>query len=374
MRENINVAWIAPFIASSSIISSKTLCLVTAFLDDLNSSELGLIMYAIKSTGWISYTPDERGGIDNMARRMIYLLALIFSSFSFAKDCIGVVPAGSVHDFWKSVKAGSEKAGQELGLKIYFRGPHDESDVSAQRFIIDQVMENACIGLVLAPNTQDRAYDVARLKEAGVPTVYFDRDTGSPDVVSVIATNNYQAGVIAGQEMAKKLGNKGKVALLRMKKGVISTDAREKGFTDGATASGLSITIDNYLGTKIGEARKNAEQILAQKTGKLDGIFTPNESTTLAVLMALDTTPSTQELVHIGFDSNDSLVNALENGSIYGLIIQQPFEMGYKSVYTVYQAFLGQEYSKNIATETIFVTKENMLLPSVNQALLMKYD
>ena len=309
-----------------------------------------------------------------MTRRMMYLLAPIYSSFSFAQDCIGVVPAGSVHDFWKSVKAGSEKAGQELGLRIYFRGPHDESDVSAQRFIIDQVMENACIGLVLAPNTRDRAYDVARLKEAGVPTVYFDRDTGSPDVVSVIATNNYQAGVLAGKEMAKKLGNKGRVALLRMKKGVISTDAREKGFVDGATSSGLVITIDDYLDTKIGEARKNAERILQSQIGELDGIFTPNESTTLGVLMALDTVSAPEGLIHIGFDSNDSLVNALEDGSIYGLIIQQPFEMGYKSVYTVYQAFLGQEYSKNIATETIFVTKENMLLPSVNQALLMKYD
>ncbi|NPD07178.1 substrate-binding domain-containing protein [Vibrio ostreicida] len=291
-----------------------------------------------------------------------------------AQDCIGVVPAGSVHDFWKSVKAGSEKAGQELDLKIYFRGPHDESQIDAQRLIIDQVMNEACIGLMLAPNTQKRAEDVAKLKAMGIPTVYFDRDTGSADVISVIATDNYQSGVIAGKEMAKKMNHRGNVALLRMKKGVISTDAREKGFIDGATASGLSIVQDAYLGTRVGDARRNAEIALKNNLSSINGIFTPNESTTLGVIMALETMTHSDGIIHIGFDSNPSLVDALDKGTLYGLMVQQPFEMGYKGVYTLYRASLGQAYPSQIATGVLFVTKSNMADPNISRALTMDYE
>ena len=269
--------------------------------------------------------------------------AMCFPLIPFAQDCIGVVPAGFVDGFWKSVKAGSEKAGQELDLKIYFRGPHDDSHIDAQRLIIEQVMNKACIGLLLAPNTQKRAEDVAKLKTKGIPTVYFDRDTGSVDIISFIATDNYKSGVIAGKEMAKKLNNKGNVALLRMKKGVKSTDAREKGFIDGATDSGLTIMQDAYIGIRVGDARRNAEVALKNNLSSIDGIFTPNESTTLGVIMALETMTPSNGMIHIGFDSNPSLVDALDNGTLYGLMVQQPFEMGYKGVYTLYRAYLGQE-------------------------------
>jgi len=306
-------------------------------------------------------------------RRLMVLCLISFSSHSLSQDCIGVVPAGSVHDFWMSVKAGSEKAAQELGLAIYFRGPKDESDIDAQRMIIDQVVKNRCIGLLLAPNSADRADDVARLKQLNIPTVYIDRDAGVSDVISVIATDNYHAGFLAGKKMAKKLGNQGKVALLRMEKGVVSTDDREQGFEDGATSSGLMIVEDSYLGLKIGDARKNAKEILAGKIQQLDGIFTPNESTTVAVLIALGSLKTPTDLVHIGFDSNKILVEALSDGRIYGLVIQQPYEMGYRGVYALYQTFLGNPFPKNIPTDSIFATQANMDQPKVRKALLMKY-
>lgn len=305
--------------------------------------------------------------------QLVVVMLLSFSTHTLSQDCIGVVPAGSVHDFWLSVKAGSEKAAQELGYRIYFRGPKDESDISAQRMVIDQVVKNQCIGLLLAPNSKDRADDVARLKQLDIPTVYIDRDTGSAEIVSVIATDNYHAGFLAGTKMAKKLGNQGKVALLRMEKGVVSTDDRERGFKDGATSSGLMIVEDSYLGLKIGDARKNAKEILAGKVQQLDGIFTPNESTTLAVLIALASLETPSGLVHIGFDSNKLLIEALSDGRIYGLVIQQPYEMGYRGVYALYQTFLGNPFPKNIPTDSIFATRSNMHQPKVRKALLMEY-
>ncbi|HEX2675123.1 MAG TPA: hypothetical protein VHM19_00750, partial [Polyangiales bacterium] len=40
-----------------------------------------------------------------------------------ARRKIAVIPKGTTHEFWKSVHAGANKAGQELGVDIIWKGP-----------------------------------------------------------------------------------------------------------------------------------------------------------------------------------------------------------------------------------------------------------
>lgn len=290
------------------------------------------------------------------------------------ENCIGVIPAGSGQDFWNSVGAGASKAGKELGYSIYFRGPTDESNVNAQKDMIDIILKLNCKGLVLAPNIAERAKDVALLKARGIPTVYIDRDTGGADVLSVIATDNFNAGKLAAREMAKALKGRGNVAILRLKKGVPSTDDRERGFLEEAKKGGLKITIDEYLGTSVGDVRANAERILRNATAHLDGIFTPNEATSLGTLITLKQLKMSGKLIHIGFDSGNYLIKALANEEIYGLVVQRPFEMGYQGVQTIHRNLRGEHIAlHNIDTGVIFATKENMNQPDISKLLQMDY-
>lgn len=298
------------------------------------------------------------------------LTALLLVPVAQAKDCIGVVPAGGGYAFWKSVEAGARKAGKDLNTEIYFRGPADEADLYAQAAIIDSMLEQSCNGLVLAPNARERASQVAALKARGIPTVYIDRDPGGADVMGVIATDNVSAGRLAGEQMAKALGGHGNVALLRLKRGTVSTDDRERGFLEGATKSGLTIVLDAYLGTKVGEARINAQKELEAYRGQLDGIFTPNEFTTLATLVVLHEMKRAGKAVHIGFDINERLANAVRTGEIAGLVIQRPFDMGYQGVLMVYRKIHGQPIPvRTIDTGVEFVTKANLNRPEFSGLL-----
>ncbi len=67
-------------------------------------------------------------------------------------------------------------------------------------------------------------------------------------VRGVVATDNFHAGVQAGQALATALGGQGQVALLRLQAGVPSTSERERGFRQGAEQGGLSILLDTYIG------------------------------------------------------------------------------------------------------------------------------
>jgi ribose transport system substrate-binding protein len=298
-------------------------------------------------------------------------LMLCLASICQARDCIGVVPAGGGYAFWDAVQAGAHKAGRELGVDIYFRGPTDEADTESQRLILNKVVELHCKALVLAPNSPDRASDVATLQAEGIPTVYIDRDAAHSNAAAVIATDNYRAGQRAGQEMAKALKGHGRVVVLRMNENVISTSDRERGFIEAARKAGLTVVDAGYIGTTIGKERDRVEHLLGPLRGRFDGIFTPNESTTVSTLLTLRRIQMAGHVVHIGFDAGKLPVEALRAGTLYGLIVQQPFEMGYQGVRAAYRKMHGETISPtHIDLNVVFVTRANMREPRVAALLL----
>lgn len=291
--------------------------------------------------------------------KMIFVVGMFFCFGSHATaECIGVVTAGGGQGFWGDVIKGANQAGKELGIEIHARGAVDEANVEGQRYIIESTMKFGCKGLVLAPNSKDRKKDVAKLKAQGIPTVFIDRDIGG-DRISIIKTENFSAGEKAGIEMAKALGGKGKIALLRFNEDVVSTTAREKGFIKGATGGGLEIVVDQYIGTMVGEARSEAYRIL-KGSKKIDGIFTPNESTSLGVIKALERLNKAGKVVHIGFDAHKIMIESLKSKHIYGFIVQRPFQMGYQGVHTVYRAIRGKDIKQKVNTDVVFISRENI--------------
>src|SRR5215467_12006121 len=66
-------------------------------------------------------------------------------------DAIAVIPKGTTHEFWKSVHAGAEKASQELGVAIIWKGPLREDDREEQIKVVENFINMRVKGIVLAP-------------------------------------------------------------------------------------------------------------------------------------------------------------------------------------------------------------------------------
>ena len=298
---------------------------------------------------------------------VVFIGVFLFFGTIVEAECIGVVTAGGGKGFWGDVKKGARQAGKELGISVHVRGAVDESNVKAQRLIINYMMEKGCRGIVLAPNTEERKKDVAQLKAQGITTVYIDRDMGG-ERISVIKTNNSSAGELAGREMVKALKGKGRVAVLRFNKDLTTTTSRENGFIKEAVKGGLEIVVDQYLGTTVGDARGKALKIL-KKVTNVDGIFTPNESTTMGTIASLKTLNMAGKVIHIGFDSSEFMIKALKSNHMYGFVVQRPFEMGYQGVHTVYQAMQGKSVRNKIDTGVIFVNRDNLSNTKIKEML-----
>ena len=295
---------------------------------------------------------------------------------SGARLKIAVIPKGTTHEFWKSVHAGAVKAAKEVDVDIVWKGPLKEDDLKAQVDVVSTFIAQGVSGIVLAPlnDTALRA-PVKQATQAKIPVVVFDSDLQGEDHVSFVATDNVAAGKLAGDHIAKLLGDKGgNVVVLRYQEGSASTQNREKGFLDAVKAKPtLKVVSENQYGGATTESAfaKGESLLLAQKaeTGALNGIFTPNESTTFGMLLALRKSKLNKKMKFVGFDASEKLIGALKDGDIDGLVVQDPFNMGYLAVKTMADKLRGKPVEKRIDTGARLVTKDNLDDPAVKEVM-----
>ena len=202
----------------------------------------------------------------------------------------------------------------------------------------------------------------------------FDSDLQGKEHTSFVATDNVAAGRLAGEALGKLLGGKGKVVLLRYQEGSASTANREQGFLEGIKKSPeIQIVSDNqYGGATTESAFSTSERLLgAQKAaeGGVNGIFCPNESTTFGMLLALQKAGLAGKIKLVGFDSSPKLATGLASGQIDGLVLQDPFNIGYLAVKTMVQHLKGEKVQERIDTGARLVTKENMNEPATKELL-----
>lgn len=277
---------------------------------------------------------------------------------------IAVIPKGTSHEFWKSVHAGAKKAAEELGdVEIIWKGPETENDTQGQIAVVQNFITSRVDGICLAPNHSKALVDaVAEANAEGIPIVVFDSGLADgAEIVSYVATDNYKGGVLAGERLIEALGGKGDVILLRYKEGSESTEQREKGFLAAMEkADGINVlSSDQYAGTSTQDAMAMATQLLNKYRDEVDGIFAVCEPNCNGTLEALEQTGLSKKVKFVAFDPSDRLINGMQAGTVAGIMLQDPFEMGRQSVIAAVSKIRGEEVEPVISTGEYVATKEN---------------
>jgi ribose transport system substrate-binding protein len=290
---------------------------------------------------------------------------------------VAVVPQGSLHQHWRFVQAGARKAAGDLSsrgidVNLVWKAPLREDDREEQKKIVEGLTKDGVDGIVLAPfDSRSLVGPIENAAAAGIPTVVIDSALETSKIVSFIASDNHKGGAMAAGRMAELLEGKGKVLLLRYQKGVGSTGAREEGFAERLRAySGLElIASDQYAGATRDTAKRASEGLLARYGNDLQGVFTPNESSTGGMLMALEAARQAGKLVFIGFDASDMYVDTLRYRRIHSLVVQNPFLMGELGVKALVDHVEGRPVQKRITIDPLMVTPDNLDAPDVQRLL-----
>jgi ribose transport system substrate-binding protein len=292
---------------------------------------------------------------------------------------IAVIPKCTAHVFWKGLEEGARQAAREAGAEMIWKGSLTEDDPAQQIEIFEQFVAAHIGGIVLAP-IDDMALrrPVVAAMQKGIPVVIVDSALkGEPttDFVCTVSTNNRRAGEMAGDELGRLLHGRGKVVLFRFKEGSASTSQREAGFLEAIHKfSEIHVILDNrYSGATISKAQATALSIL-DKLKEADGIFCPNEPSTLGVLIALKQNNLAGSKKLVGFDASPGLVEALKRGEIQALVAQNPKKMGREAVRALVTTMKGETVPPIIDSGAALVTRENVETPEIQAFLVESRD
>jgi ribose transport system substrate-binding protein len=330
---------------------------------------------------------------------------------------IPVVSKGLQHQFWQTVKAGSEAAAAEYGVEITFEGPPSEADIQDQVQMFQNAMAKGPDAVALAALDTNSVMD--QLQEAirrDIPIVGFD--SGVPDapagaIYANASTDNYAAAGLAAErmfeEMAAELGSASSsspVTIVVLSQDATSESVTRRGFgfrdrmvellvdetsltardirvqgnpayvaSDSPESDNPAVIIDMVVpaSPRTQDVTSAANALFNRvSSDNIRGIFCSNEGAVVGVLAAtndgaqLASTYSQVEVV--GFDAGEAQKNAVRQGYFLGSITQDPYQIGYMAVELAYKAAMGESVS-DVDTGAKFYDASNMDDPDIAQLL-----
>ena len=290
---------------------------------------------------------------------------------------LAYIAKGMQDVYWKSVEAGlrqAEKEAQASGkdLEVIWDAPTTDGDRDGQIAMVENYVDQKVDGIILCPLDDNALVGPAeKAHRAGIPLVIVDSTLNYPETVAFVGTDNFKGGQIAGEELARELGGQGNVILMRFNSGSASCAAREGGFLD-AMKKHPNIKIlssDNYAGPTREMALDAGLNLLNSFKGQVNGIFTPNESTTNGMLLALEKTGLAGKVKFVGFDGGAQNMAGLKSGEVNALVLQNPYQMGYIGVNTMLNHLAGHAVPANVDTGATLLTLDNLDSAPVKELL-----
>ena len=288
---------------------------------------------------------------------------------------IPIIVKDTTSFYWQIVLAGARKAGHDLNVKVPELGATSESDINGQIAILENAVSGKPAAIVISPT--QRAALGKPIDEAAksVKIIGIDSAADSKAFTSFLTTDNVQGGRIAADGLADGIKAKtgkieGEVALITALPGVGSLDERAKGFKEQLAAKypGLKLVADKVAD---GQATTglNIMTDLITANPKLVGVFASNLIMAQGAGQAIAENKASAKIALVGFDNDDKLVKFLNDGTIYALVVQDPFRMGYDGVKTALAASKGEKPAAFVDTGANLITKATMNSPRAQELL-----
>ena len=246
-----------------------------------------------------------------------------------------------ISNFWFIINQGINDMASLVGASFIWDAPEERS-VDKQIEIITNAANNGADAMLIAaldPVGVSSAIEYA--KSLGVKIIYLDTPSTAEGIVT-LATNDYIAGVTAGESMIIELAaagyRQGTIGIVS--DSIMSTNTRERvnGFRSALATNRNFKLLNTQFGPNTASALIIADSYIANNPD-LVGIYGTNEDTTIGVGYAIS--KSSIPIVGIGFDFPPETEKLIENGSLKAVMVQNPYTMGYLGMAETIAALKG---------------------------------
>jgi ribose transport system substrate-binding protein len=280
------------------------------------------------------------------------------------------VPGLTGNPFYNTVGCGGRDRAEELGVSFDVQGS-SEFDVAAQTSVVNAVVADAPDALMISvTDATAMAVPLTEAKDAGIDIITIDGDLADRSLASSnIQSDNEEGGRLAAEQLAELIGGEGEVLAINQTPGNPIGEARERGFRE-ALAEYPGIT---YLGEQYDEnATARAASIAsgaASSNPELAGIYTMATNSTEGAITGVREAGRTGDVKVVGYDTSEPIIQALEDGTVDGVVVQYPYREGALGVETAVALSEGQEVERDQTVPFVFATPENVDSEEVQEYL-----
>ena len=246
------------------------------------------------------------------------------------------------------------------GVEIIYGQGASATDIEGQIALIESMVTQGVQGIAITPVDPTVAAALDKAVEAGVKVVLMDNSI--PDWTNATAlatTDNYAAGVIAGQYLKSVLAAGDTLGILEGVPGVPALDDRVNGMLEGL--DGLAVEIVGRNGTNCTEELgiSVAEDLLTANPG-LKAIYAACGPPAVGAAQAIENAGiANDDIVLVGFDACCGELEKIASGQEDATVAQFPAKMAELGVDALVKAINGETVPALIDSGAALVTAEN---------------
>lgn len=319
---------------------------------------------------------------------------------------ISIIGKDDSSSYWMNVKKGVMQAADDLNkelgykgsdkIKVTYNAPAKSEDIDEQVNILDEELSRYpdAVGIASIDSAACSVqFDLATAN--GIPVISLDSGNEYKGIQCIVKTDNEDAARTGAYKLANEIGDEGQVILVVHDSNSETAKERAKSFEEEIKNNYPSVSIvETIYCDKLDDLKKKIAvekdpnmsedlqkaavekmtddevmQYYLKKYPDLKGVFGTNESSTIFALEALQKTELAGKVALVGFDISEEQTAAMKNGEISGLVVQNPFGMGYASVVAAARTVLQSGNEAVVDTGYIWVTKDNLEDESIQNML-----
>ncbi|MFD8471036.1 monosaccharide ABC transporter substrate-binding protein (CUT2 family) [Streptomyces sp. HB202] len=260
--------------------------------------------------------------------------------------------------FFVQMKEGAQAEAEKAGIDLTVTDA--QNDASQQANQLQNFTSSGVSSIIVNPVDSDAVGPGVRsANKADIPVIAADRGVNKADTATLVASDNVAGGKLAADALADKLGGKGSIVILQGTAGTSASRERGAGFAEG---------LKEYPGIKV-VAKQPADfdrtkgldvmTNLIQSHPGVTGVFAENDEMALGAVKALGSRAGKSVSV-VGFDGTPDGLKAVEAGTLYASVAQQPAELGKIAVQNAVKAAKDEEVASTVKVPVKVVTRENV--------------
>lgn len=276
------------------------------------------------------------------------------------------------NDFWKLLIDGVKMAAAENKLEVTVLGMENEDNYAGQHDLIEWAIGQKPDAILLCPSRYTETTPYAKkIVENNIPLVLVDSALNEEVADAMVATDNVQLGQAEGSFMKQFVKDDSCIVIVGHVKDSSTAIERELGVRQGLGEHEDKIADVVFCNSDYDKAYQLMVELL-EKYPEIDLVAGLNEYSAVGAARAVRDRQLQDKIRVVGIDSSLEEIQMLEEGIFEGIVIQNPFKMGYLGVEEAVKILNKEKTSGKVDSGCELITKDSVYTEE-NQKILFPF-